>query len=204
MPPAPQPPEDFSDSDQQWLDRLSGKPGNYPDTAAVREADALRIALELEKKRLESEADAAEDEEATERAWQRLQFALKREGLLQPRRRARWAWPALGGLAAAVILGVALLPLLSSQDRSVYPEPPVLRGSPPVRQVSSPTPQATAEKFEQALRTAGLKPALYQQGKDYVVDVLLLPEQAQAAAPAFQGLGLAPLPGLNRIVLSHR
>jgi hypothetical protein len=204
MPPAPPPNGEFSDSDQLWLDRLSGKPGDYPDTLAVREADAMRMALEQEEERLVREAQTQAESENTEHAWQRLQFAIRREGLLQPRRRPRWTWPALGGVAAAVLLGAAMLPLLTSQDRSIYPEPPVLRGGLPVRQVAVPQPRAAAEQFAQTLQAAGLKPALYQQAEDYVVDVVLRPGQAPSAAPAFQRLGLEPSPDLNRIVFSER
>lgn len=196
------PPDGFSDSDQQWFDRVSGKVGTVNDAAVGREADALRLALEQQRQRLKGEADEAADEEAQARDWERLQFALKREGLLQPPRRPRWTWPALGGLAAALMLSAVLVPLWIDSDRAIYPEPPVLRGVPSVRQVASDQPRQSAERFAQALQQAGLAPVLYQQGKSFLVDMPLQPEQLEAATPAFMGLGLAPSTGLNRTVFS--
>ena len=200
MPQPNTPPDGFSDSDQQWFDRLSGKAAINEDASAVHEADALRLALDQEHQRLTKEAEAGADDEVLAHDWERLQFALKREGLLQPRRRNNWTWRALGGLAAAVLLSAVLVPLWSSLDRAVYPEPPVLRGGSPLRQVASDTPRESAERFAQALQQAGLAPALYQQGKSFVVDSALEPGQMELATPAFVRLGLSPAQGLNRVL----
>ena len=197
------PPEGFSDSDQQWFDRLSGKAGLTDDARAVREADALRFALDQEHQRVTREVDSKADDEVLAHDWERLQFALKREGLLQPPRRAHWTWHALGGLAAVVLLSAVLVPLWSTLDRSVYPEPPVLRGGSPVRQIASSKPRESAEQFAQALQKAGLAPALYQQNKAFVVDIALQFDQLDRATSAFMSLNLAPAQGLNRIVFDR-
>lgn len=195
------PPDGFSDSDQQWFDRLSGKPGPFDETPAVREADALRMALDAERARLSQDAARPIDDEVQARDWERLQFALAREGLLQ--RRRRWPWQALGGVAAALLLAVVLLPWWSGRDDPFYPEPPVLRGGPPVQRLVSADPRQAAERLAADLRQAGLAPGLFQQDRDFVVDLVLRPDQLAAAAPALRPLGLAPASGLTRIVFAR-
>lgn len=199
MPPTPPPPDGFSDSDQAWFERLSGKAGRDDDTPAAREADALRLALDLEHQRLAG-APAAADDDTQARDWERLQAALASEGLLNARRQPRWAWPALGGLAAAVLLSALLLPWWAARDEPVYPEPPVLRGGPSVQRIATDEPRQTAERLAADLRQAGLSPGLFQQGDTFVVDFMLQPDQLAAAAPALQPLGLAPTRGLTRLV----
>lgn len=204
MPTRTPPPEGFSDSDQQWFERVAGKPGPFDDSAAVREADALRMALERERERVADPAAARLDDDGTQaRDWERLQFALAREGLLQPRRRPRWGWPAWGGLAAALLVSVALLPWWTSRDDPLYPEPPVLRGGPPVQSVAVADPRQSAEQLAARLREAGLAPGLFQQDDRFVVDLVLQPDQLLAAAPALQPLGLTPTPGLARFVFTR-
>lgn len=201
MPQSRTPQDGFSDSDQQWFDRLSGKPGPYKDERAVREADALRLALDLERERLAQESGAAaKEDESIEQAWARLQIALERDGLLRERRRARWTWPALGGLAAAVVVSAGLLRIWYDPSGPIYDPPPVLRGTPPVRHVVAPAPREAAERFAADLRSAGLKPGLYQKDGSFVVDVNLLHEQVEAARPAFGQLNQVPAMGLTRVI----
>lgn len=205
MPKSRTPEDEFSDSDQQWLDRLSGKPGPYADEQAVREADALRLALDLEHEKLIREATAsAHDDKTTAHDWERLQFELKRHGLLGMSQRPRWLWPALGGMAAALMLSVVLVPLWRDGGEQIYGQPPVLRGAEPVRQVVSATPQAAAEGLLQELQQRGLTARIYQANRSFVVDVNLKVEQLEVARPAFLRHGLAPAPGLNRLVFISR
>jgi hypothetical protein len=203
--PQRRPPQDgFSDSDQQWFDRLSGKPGPYDDERAVREADALRLALDQEREGLAREAAIEPSDEELEREWTRMESALERKGLLGEQRGPRWTWPALGGLAAAVVLSAGLLRIWVDPSGPIYDPPPVLRGTPPVRQIATPTPRDAAERFAKDLRGAGFKPGLYQKDGTFVVDIVLLPEQVEAARPAFAHLNLAPTLGLTRVIFGPR
>lgn len=204
MPSSRTPPDEFSDSDQQWFDRLSGKPVAEKDASAVREADALRLALERERHRLAGDTAGGAEDEAVARDWERLQSTLDRQGLLHPRRRSPWTWPAVGGLAAALVLSAVLVPLWTGLGSAVYPEPPVLRGGPPVRQVATANARRSAESFAQALQQAGLAPVLYQQDKNFLVDIPLLSDQLEAATPAFMRHGLTPSTGLNRVIFSGK
>lgn len=141
-------------ADQQWLDRLAGLPGPYTDEAAVRSADAMRQAMDLDEQALQAnpELAAATSQAGVERQWQRLQARLDREGLLLPsppaqgwwlamqgrlaRARdalwpspaARWQrwqrWPAAAGLAAALALS-AVLVRQQWQDEPPYGDGPV-------------------------------------------------------------------------------
>jgi len=199
MPPTAPQPEGFSDSDQAWFDRLSGKAGGQDESPAAREADALRTALDQEQARLRQAATAADDVTQA-RDWDRLEAALAQQGLLKAQPQTRWGWPALGGLAAAVLLSAVLLPWWASRDDPVYPEPPVLRGGPPVQRITTDAPRQTAERLTADLRQAGLSPGLFQQGDTFVVDLVLQPDQLAAATPALQPLGLSPTPGLTRLV----
>jgi hypothetical protein len=201
--PQRRPPQDgFSDSDQQWFDRLSGKPGPYDDERAVREADALRLALDREREELAREAAIEPNDEELEREWTRMESALERKGLLGEQRGPRWTWPALGGLAAAVVLSAGLLRLWYDPSGPIYDAPPVLRGTPPVRQVVTSTPREAAERFAKDLRSVGLKPGLYQKDSSFVVDINLLPEQIDTARPAFGQLNQVPTLGLTRVIFS--
>ena len=100
------------------------------------------------------------------------------------------------------MLSVVLVPLWTGLDSAIYPEPPVLRGGPPVRQVASDNARRSAESFAQALQQAGLAPVLYQQDKSFLVDIPLLPDQLEAAMSAFMRHGLMPSAGLNRIIFT--
>lgn len=205
MPKSRTPEDEFSDSDQQWLDRLSGKPGSYADERAVGEADALRLALELDHERLIREAAAsAHDDKANAHDWERLQFELKRQGLLRELQRPRWVWPALGGMAAAVMLSLVLVTQWRDGGEQIYGQPPVLRGAEPVRQVVSATPKQDAEGLLQELRQRGLTAGIYQTDRSFVVDVKLQVDQIEIARAAFQRYNLTPAPGLNRLVFSSR
>jgi hypothetical protein len=187
MAPPRDPPEGFSDSDRQWFDRLSGKPGVVTDAQAIREADALKQAL-----RAEIDAQGAgEDDAELQRQWEQLQFRARREGV-QPRPATPWRqrWPAIAGLAA--------VPLWQGGDGG-YDAPPVMRGDHVLREQRTAEPRESAEAFAAALRQAGLKPGLYRRDKTFVVDIDLKPEQLPAAEPAFARLALQATPGTTRV-----
>lgn len=201
MAPPREPTPGFSDSDQQWFDRLSGKPVVVTDPEALREADALRLALEMEHEAAESGApqDAAE----LQRQWEQLQFRARREGLLdRPASPWRERRTILVGLAAAVVLSAVLVPVWQGSGDD-YDAPPVMRGEHVLRELRVADPKGAAEGFATALRDAGLKPGLYRRDKTYVVDVDLKPDQLGAAAPAFARLALQPAAGTTRVELTR-
>lgn len=203
MPNSDPPRNEFSDSDQLWFDRLSGKPvpADQLDSAAVREADQLRRAFQLEEQR-QVRADpalrAAVSDESIRHQWQRLRFALKRKGVLPGAAAPAWRrWPAVAGLAAALLAAVVLLPLQRGGED--LDEPPGLRGEFVLKRQAVADPAARAKAFAAALNQAGLSPGLYRRDKTYIVDIDLKPDRSPAAAPAFRSLGLEAAPGYWRI-----
>jgi hypothetical protein len=204
MPPPRNPSEGngFSDSDQQWFDRLSGKLGAVTDPQAVREANALRRALELDAEAMAADPEIAADTTDAEeqRRWEQLQFRLKREGLLaEPAGRWWRRWPAATGLAAAALLSALLIPLWQGTNAPDYDEPPIMKGEIDTRNVRATEPRRAAETLVKSLQQAGLKAALYQRDKTYVIDMVLAPEELAAAEPALRALGLQPRAGFARI-----
>lgn len=193
--------KDFSDSDQQWYDRLSGRIGPATDAKATREAEVLRGVIEQQAADAEARwpADTPADEE---RRWQQMRFRMRRAGVAEAPPRRRW-WPAAAGLAAAMVLAVVLLPRLDEEGH-VYDEPPAMRGEPRLLPVPAGKPRAAAEGFARTLREAGLRAGLYQKGKVFVVDVDLDAAEVAAAAPAFAPLGAPAAPGLTRVEFRPR
>jgi hypothetical protein len=208
------------ESDRQWRARLRGDAGPVTDAAAAREADALRLALQLERARAEQDPalSASLTEEEEERHWQRLQFRLRREGLAdhfaEPKggagHRLRRLWLPASALAAAALAGLAVLVAVRVAEPVVYPEPDVLRGDAVIELRHTPAPPAgprqAAEAFAAALRATGLKVALAQRGRTFYVDVALEGDQLETARPAFAAAGL-PLPeraGLVRVAFERR
>lgn len=192
----------FSDSDQQWFDRLSGKPVVVKSAQAVREADALNLALRLDQEALDADPEVidAVSDTARQQQWEQLQFRLQRDGLLQPPAKPWWRqWPAAAGLAAALVLASALVPTWRGDTDPNYDNPPTMRGDAGLHRVSASQPRQAAEAFAAALRVAGLKPGIYRRDKTYVVDVDLQPDQLAAAAPAFERIALKPTPGFSRV-----
>jgi hypothetical protein len=199
---------EFSDSDQQWLDRLTARPGRpalVRDARAVREADALRQALDAEQSRMEAEGpEMVPDAAELARQRERMRFRARREGLWDEPQAQPW-WrrrAALGGLAAAVVLGVGLIPLWRAVLDPGWDEPPTMRGEYRMERIAAPRPREAAESLVQALRDAGLKPGRYRRGEIYVIDLQLAPESLEAAAAALRPLGLTPTVGLTRIAFS--
>lgn len=196
----------FSESDRQWFDRLRGKPGVVTDAQAIAEADALKLALQMEQEAELADADlqASTSDEALQRQWEQLQFKARREGLLgasAPRRRR--LLPALGAVAAAITLAAVLIPLLppSVDDTGIDGPPPVLRGEVQLLRKTLPDPAGQARALAGELREAGFRPGLYRRGKTYVVDVDIPAARMAEALSGFRKLSLEPKPGLVRVEL---
>jgi hypothetical protein len=191
----------FSDSDQQWFNRLSGKPEVAKDAAALREADALRMALASERAAAESDPEiaSANAPDEQERRWHQLQFRLRRERLLDeptpPRRRL---WQAGLAMAASVVLAVLVLPHFGEQG-PFFGEPPTMRGDFTLVKRLDAQPKQAADTLAATLKAAGLKPRQYQLGRTFSVDVELMPDAEEAALAAIKQAGLDTKPGITRV-----
>ena len=193
----------FSDSDQAWFDRLSGKPVSAEHAGAMREADALRRALTAERSAADAQAGAEDSAEEQERQWQRLQFRLRREGLLDkaaPSRRR--FWPAAAAMAATVVLAVLVFPR-GGHDAD-FDEPPTPKGDFFEVKRQDAEPRKAAAALAANLAAAGLRPRQYQRGRTFIVDVELLPDADDAARAAFGQAGLEARPGITRVEFEPR
>lgn len=195
---------DFSDSDRLWLERLRGRPVNAGQLGsdAVREADALRLALQIEQEALDADPalQEASGDAAAQRRWERLRFALRRERARQAPEPWWRRWPRATGMAAAALLAAVVLLQLPHGDD--FGEPPVLRGEAQLRELRGAEPAVRAQAFADALVRAGLAPKRYRRARTQVVDVELKPDTVAAAAPVFARLGLEAAPGYWRIEFS--
>jgi len=199
-------PQEFSDSDQQWFDRLSGKLVIAKDEAALREADALRMALAAERAAAAADPEiaAANAPDEQERRWQQLQFRLKREGLLDkpapPRRRV---WQAGAAIAASVVLAVLVVPRMGDPG-PVFDEPPTMRGDFTLVKRLDAKPRQAADALATALKAGGLQPRQYQLRQTFTVDVELLPDAEETALAAFKRAGLDAKPGITRVEIAPK
>ncbi len=225
-PPDTRDPSPFSDSDQEWYDRLGPSTRPPAQTAAQREGDTLMGAMRAADEQLVQRPDmrAALSDEAAEQRWQRLQSRLDAEGLLttqphaqrgQPRAAAPrpgwWSrmrsaldgillgppWRAVAALTLLVALGTVIVPVWMSGR--VYDPPGELKGADDVRQVTVARPRRAAEAFAAELTRAGLKPGIFQRDPTFIVDIDVERDQLLAATPAFAGIGLQVRMGFTRI-----
>ena len=199
-------PQDFSDSDRQWFDRLSGKLVATDDEAALREADALRLALAAE--RAAAQADpaiaAANAPGEQERRWQELQFRLRREGLLdKPGPSRRTVWQVSAALVATVVMAVVLVPLISG-EKAIYDEPPTMRGGFVEVRRQDAQPRQAAEALAARLEASGVPARLYQLGRTFIVDVELPADADDAALAAMTQAGLAAKAGITRVEIAPK
>jgi hypothetical protein len=205
------PTPEFSDSDLQWYAALTGDPPRDPNSAAVREGLALRVALEQRRLEIAASPDiaTATSDEAMQRQLQQLRQRIQREGVFdRPQAAAsnviEFPWwrrrGALLAMAASVLVAVVLVQQITSQPD--YPQPPTMMGADGIQQLRVAQPRQAAEAWAAQLRQAGLRPGLYQRGTTYVVDVNLMAAELPAAEPAFAALKLKPAVGFNRVEFS--
>jgi hypothetical protein len=198
----PLPPDDDADLDR-WLDQLAGRRPADAHIQALRQA-MVQQARAQQDQRLGPLAS----DEAEAHALQRLQFRLRRQGLLNPPRRA-WAWRALplaAAAALAIVVGTSfyrdagLLPGLEPR----LSEPPQYRGSVPDILLPGPQPLQRAQQAAVALRPVAQDPVLYLHDGRAVLD-FELPADRLAEAQALltdRSLATALRPGLNRWVFT--
>jgi hypothetical protein len=212
---------EFSDSDRAWYAALSGEQGGDPTSAATREGQALRFALEQRVQELAArpELAAATSTEATQRQVEQLQLRAQQEGLFD-RPAAPDAAPetppaaasnvvafpwwrrrvSLVGLAAALMLSVVVVQQLDNQAE--FPLPNETYGTDGLQRLRVQKPRDVAVQLAAQLKQAGLRPGVYQRGKVYFVDVTLMASDQAAAAPAFSALQLKPAAGFNRVEIA--
>jgi hypothetical protein len=229
-PPSGQPPdptmtsesEKFSQSDQEWLDRLTGKLTQASNAETLREADLLRAAILREHAQSASSAevrtDGTSDSETKtsgsndEAGVERLMFALGCEGLLPHSgenlnltslaKVRRPAWMMLSALAASILVGFFALQALQLGRVAVhYDEPPTMRGQIQSISLRDQNPKAKAEAIASKLKEAGLNARIYQSREQYVVDADLVSEKIGAANQALKEVGLEAKAGQARITI---
>jgi hypothetical protein len=197
---------DFSDSDQVWLDRLSAgsAPRQAPANAAEREADALRRAIALDRRAEAADPviAAATSDEARERRWQQLQFRLRREALTTTRR----TWLMRAGFGGALAAGLLAAVLLAQRfgDSAYYDEPPTMRGEIEAVRVRHAQPRQAAEALAGVLRATGQPVLLHQDGKIFGIDTDVTSESPAAALDALMAFGAKARPGTVRIEFAPR
>jgi hypothetical protein len=214
--------EKFSQSDQEWLDRLSGKLTQASNAETLREADLLRAAILREQaqsassmdshmdRRTDSDRKAATSED--EAGAERLMFALRREGLLahsgetsspaNSTKAKRPAWMMLSALAASILVGFFALQALQLGRVAVqYDEPPTMRGQMQNISLRDKNPKAKAEAIADKLKGAGLSARIYQSREQFVVDADLVSEKLGAANQALNEVGLEAKAGQARITI---
>lgn len=129
--------------------------------------------------------------------WRRLLDDIDQRGLLQrpPRTSLRWALGAAGAAALLLAMG-ALLPALSR--RASYDEPPAWRTQVHVVHKTAERPRDEARRLAGKLSAAGLAPAIYQDQRAFVVDVVVETWQLEAGAAALKAEGAIAQVGITR------
>jgi len=212
---------EFSDSDRAWYAALSGEKGEGPASAATREGQALRFALEQRAQELAArpELKAAISEEALRRQLQQLQQRVEQEGIFErpaapdaapdarpaaPSNVVAFPWwrrrVALAGMAAALMLSVVVVHQIDNQAE--FPLPNETFGTDGLQRLSVRKPRDIAVQLAAQLKQAGLRPGVYQRGKTYFVDLTLMASELPAAEPAFAALKLKPVVGFNRVEMA--
>jgi len=142
-------------SDAPWQAALAGRPDPQADPVVNAQALALRAALRRHEARLEARVPAAD-----EALLQQLQFRLRREGLTGRNPAAAFVtrWP-VWGLAATVMLGVAVYMGVTTQHTPPEAATDVLRGGAvSALELRVADPQARLASLQAALQAAGAAP----------------------------------------------
>jgi len=178
-----------------WLGELRGGKDKTPasDAAANWDAAAVRRHVAAEAERDRSRAD-----EEAENRLQSLLFAMRREGLLEKKTRPRFYIPL--AIAASVLAGLLLIrPML--EPSTEFDEPPELRGAANVVLMEAADPKDRAKAIAAQLGKYDLAPRIYQEGRTYVVDVMVPPEVGEPLAAELKALGVAGGSGYVRLTI---
>lgn len=202
----------LGEREQQWWDRLAGRPTVASDEKSLARAALVREAI-LKEYRAELEA-SSNDAEADERARQQVLFEARRRGLIgsEPSARARRSWwdrttdPVsgtgvraddrrkwLGGMAAAVMLGVFGLYQVQREGEDAGPQ---FRGDTPTQRLTDPDPPKRADAIATDLRQAGAQVRIHPGKKATWLEIEVPPENFDSLSPALTQAGIKPEAGL--------
>jgi hypothetical protein len=135
-------PEDRED--EQWLRALAGEPDAAANPAVNAQAAALRRAMQARGVAIDARVPSADAA-----LYEQTLFRLRREGLMK--RRALWEMPQVWGLAAAVVIGVAVTVQVQMSTRGGDDD--VMRGGSTVLIVAD--PEARLVELLGTLKVAG-------------------------------------------------
>ncbi len=197
-----------NDETEPWLARLYGSEPSSERETPDEEA-GLRRAIGRHHERLDSVALASSPQALDDDlAWQRMQFRLRREGLLG-KRRAQWTTWA-GAAAAALVLGIGLVQALRPGPTApgvavTYAAPPTLRSVDPGIEESFPDPLTTAQLIGTRLRSLDLELVLYWHGDAATLDFKVRPENLDEATTVIKATHprASFRAGWNRITLTR-
>lgn len=147
--------------DEQWLDALAGKTKPAAGSGSEQQADLLRKALQARRDRLEEEVPRADST-----LYEQVRFKLRREGLdvHRPFWRTQSAW----GIAASLVLGVALVFQLADPfNRDA--EQDILRGGSNATVLIVPDPEARLTELLGLLKAAGAEPTIKRSGDHSII-----------------------------------
>jgi len=203
------------DDIDRWVDQLAGQKRTDAPADEAAEVQALQRAIEARALREAAHAPLPPTQEADDaHDWQRMQFRMRGEGLLKPKRPAWPAWMGWPGYAAAALLvlaiGVGVLYLRPADEPEVVVAmgpSPRFRGEFVQIDVTAAEPLAQAKRLARALEKLSAQPKVYFFEQRATVDFELAPAQRAAierelAAMAIPTTGLKT--GVTRVIFSLR
>lgn len=186
--------DDFTDSDQNWADLLQGKEAPNASPRARYEAEALKRAYQIDAALQQRQQMIADHQAASghpDHRYQKLQFALRKEGIkLSVAKPFYQSYPAIG-MAAAVLMATMISLQAPPVDETAYYDPPAgLRGEVISQVVNAFEPKLAAESLAKQLKDAGVSPVtIYQAQTTFTVEF-------EATA--------ANLPAVNQVLSKHQ
>lgn len=167
--------DDFTDSDQNWADLLQGNEVPNASPRARYEAEALKRAYRIEEElrlRQQMIAEHQATSGSADHRYQRLQFALRKQGInLSAPKPFYRSYPAIG-MAAAVLMATMISLQAPPVDDTIYYDQPVgLRGEVASQEVNAFEPKLAAESLAKQLKEAGINPVtIYQAKTTFIVE----------------------------------
>ncbi len=192
--------------DDRWLDILSGRDaGESADATTRREARALRTAL------LRDGYKDTEDPALDEQSLERLQFRLRREGLLgRSSRLKRWFRDTpLSAVAALLVLAI-VLPITLQMNRThdeavpVVPDEVRSRSVVPAQTLLAQDPRVHAEQIASRLRETGLTVKISEFDGAWYVDTQLPAPVTEDTRAFLESLGLTVEAGQRLFIAIQR